>query len=375
MNRKIRVAIVENNLVIGGVQKLVIHQLCTLDRGKFEPYLVTLVQSETEDFYDQVPPDVPIIRLNFSNPTDIKSWFKLCKTLYKIKPDLVKSSMYFSNTAIRVLQPLLGYKAITAEHNTDDGKGRIQKIINRYLHKLSVTTVVDSEMVASHLSEIEKVPRSQYTVIYNGVDIDAVAASKQVLLPQRDELRLSYGVLPEEKLFLTIARLVRQKNHKRMIEAFSILLERQPSAKLMIVGDGGLKPEIDALVSKLGLKGKVILVSATKDIHQFYIMSDITLLSSDNEGFCIAAMEGMAFGAPLVSTRVAGVIEYLEDGVNGFFAEKTPEDLALKMEQMMTLPEDRFIQFQNEAIKTAMEFSLDKYKSNIQTLFTASVYK
>jgi glycosyltransferase involved in cell wall biosynthesis len=98
-------------------------------------------------------------------------------------------------------------------------------------------------------------------------------------------------------------------------------------------------------------------------------MSDITLLSSDHEGFCIAAMEGLAFGAPLVSTRVAGVVEYLEDGKNGFFAEKTPEDLAEKMEKIVDLSESNFIDFQENSRRTALNYSLESYGKRLTKLF------
>ena len=367
--KKIKLAIVENNLIIGGVQKLVLDQLRYLDREKFEIHLITLVQLDLKDFYSEVPADVQLVKLHFSSTKDIKSWLQLYKILRSIKPDVVKSSMYFSNTVVRVLKPLLGYKVITAEHNTNDGKGKTQRFFNRVLHKLSVTTIVDSEMVASHLSKIEKVPRSQYTVVYNGVDIDAVEASRKELLPKRESLRTEYGIAKDDTLFLTIGRCVKQKNHKRAVEAFALLLKRQPRCKLMIIGDGLSKPEVETRIHELGIADKVILLPSRMDIHQFYIMSDITLLSSDNEGFCIAAMEGLAFGAPLVSTKVAGVNEYLKDGENGFFSEKTPEDLAQKMEKIITLSREQFAQFQSEAIKTAANFSVKKYGEKINALF------
>jgi glycosyltransferase involved in cell wall biosynthesis len=101
-------------------------------------------------------------------------------------------------------------------------------------------------------------------------------------------------------------------------------------------------------------------------------MSDITLLSSDHEGFCIAAMEGLAFGAPLVSPRVAGVVEYLRDGENGLFAEKTPESLAEKMEEILTFSKEKFAEFQSEAQKTADNYSVEKYGERIAKLFIES---
>jgi glycosyltransferase involved in cell wall biosynthesis len=277
--------------------------------------------------------------------------------------------MYFSNTVVCLLKPLIGYRVITAEHNTNDGKNSLQRKINRFLNRLSYTTVVDSNMVADYLSETEKLPRDRFTVIHNGVDITAIEESRRLYCPKRDVLRAEFSVASDEKLFLTIGRMVRQKNHLRMVDAFALLVKSRPNCKLMIIGDGGFKDEIELRVKQLGVSDKVILLGSRKDIHQFYVMSDITLLSSDHEGFCIAAMEGLAFGAPLVSTRVAGVVEYLEDGKNGFFAEKTPEDLAEKMEKIVDLSESNFIDFQENSRRTALNYSLESYGKRLTKLF------
>ena len=57
----------------------------------------------------------------------------------------------------------------------------------------------------------------------------------------------------------------------------------------------------------------------------FYAMSDFFIMTSRHEGFCIAAMEGLAFGMPLISTKVAGIVEYLKDEVNGFLLNTTQD--------------------------------------------------
>ena len=371
--KKIKVTILENNLVVGGVQRLVIDQLTALTPDMFEVHLITLTQPDRDDFYERVPKYVRTTRLHFKSTKDIKSWIQLIKILKAHPPDVVKSAMYVSNTIAGVLGLFMKFTVVTAEHNTKDGKNFIQRTINKILSKGSFTTIVDSLQVAEHLSQHEGVPLDRFTVIHNGVDLNKIRTAQKTLIPQRDTIRKRYGVQKDEKLFLSIARMVRQKNHIRMVEAFALLVKQQPTCKLMIVGGGGLKEAVKDRIKELNIGAHVILIDATKDIHQFYSISDFTLLSSDHEGFCISAMEGLAFGAPLVSTRVAGVVEYLEDGVNGYFAEKTPKDLAQKMLQITRLTDKELQSFQTAATATAENYSVEKYCKQFSRLLTEAV--
>lgn len=365
---KIKYTIVEINLVIGGIQMLTVDQLKRLDRDIFDVELVTLVQSNKKDLYNEVPSDVKIHKLNFRGLLDVPSWWAAYKVLKKIKPDVVKSSVFFSNTVTRILKPLVGYQVIAAEHNTNEGKNKVQKILNKILSKLSYTTVVDSKMVAECLSERENIPISRYTVIYNGVDIKAVEASIEEYGPNRSNLREEYNVNESDKLFFTVGRIVKQKNHARMVAAFAELLKTRSDVKLIIIGDGPCKADLEKQINNLRVDGNVTLLSARRDLHKFYAMSDFTLLSSDHEGFCIAAMEGLAFGAPLISTRVAGVSEYLKDGENGFFAEKTPEGLAEAMNRVLQLPEVELEKMKKSAERTAEDYSVEVYIDRISKL-------
>ncbi len=113
---------------------------------------------------------------------------------------------------------------------------------------------------------------------------------------------------------MTVGRLKRVKNHALLIRAFAKVSEIQP-ARLMIVGDGELRDELEALIAELGLGGKVVLPGFVNDPTPLYRSADLFVLSSNYEGFGNVIVEAMACGVPVVSTDCpAGPSEILENG-------------------------------------------------------------
>ena len=370
--RKVKVVIAVNDLSMAGAQRLAIDQMRLLDKNVFDLYLISLMQFPGKgDFYYLIPKGVKVFKLDFKGLLDFKGWFQAAKILYQIKPDVVKSSLFFSNTIFRVLKPFFGYKVIAAEHNTDVKKTRFQIFLNKILVPLTYTMVVDSKMVADYLSRTEGIKRNVFTVIYNGVDIDAVKKAEEDFRPNKEEIRKEFGLSPHDKIFLTVSRAVKQKNHELMINSFSLLAEKRGDCRLVIVGDGELLPSLEKQIHDLKLEGKVILAGERKNVHRLYAMSDFFIMTSRHEGFCIVAMEGLAFGMPLISTKVAGIVEYLNDEVNGFFVEHDATDIAEKMNKVASLTSEEKDSFRKQGKLTASIYSLTRYGKEYHDLFLA----
>ncbi|MCR4276202.1 MAG: glycosyltransferase family 4 protein [Candidatus Parcubacteria bacterium] len=372
-----KVLIGANDLLVGGVQKLIIDQLQRLDRESFDFSLVTLFQFPNQgDFYELVPPGVDVWRLNFKNFWDVRSWMALVRVIRKVRPDIVKSSLFFSNIIFGCLQPFFGYRLIVAEHNTFVRKTKPQIFLNRILMHIAETMVVDSNMVADYLSQTEHIDRGRYTVIYNGIDIDTIARAKLQYGPHRESIRREFGLRSSDKVFLNVARLSWQKNHELMINAFARLNQLRNDCRLIIVGDGDNREPMREQIRSLGLDEQVLLVGERKrkDVETFYCISDFFLLTSRHEGFCITAMEGLAFGMPLLSTRVAGVSEYLKDGENGFFVDSDPADIAEKMNKVADFSEEQIHSFAVSGMETARAYSLERYIQAYRDMLSTSTH-
>lgn len=366
-DKKIRVVIGANDLLLAGVQRLVIDQLRTLDRTKFDLHLIVLMDFPGRaSFHNLIPDDVSVHQLAFRGLADIGSWWKLAGILGKIKPDVVKTATFFSNTVFLLLKPLFGYGVVAAEHNTVQRKPAWQRFVDRLLYPTACTVIGDSEQVVAFVTSSEHIDRKHFTVVPNGVDIEAVRQSERQYASRREEIRAELGIPASAHITLNVGRLVKQKNHALTIDAVAEV----PGLYLLIVGEGALRPELEAQIKERNVVDRIRLIGVQSEVHKYYAVADSFLLTSHHEGFCIAAMEGLAFGLPLISTRVAGVVGYLKDGVNGYFVEDTVEDVAKKLVRVSTMSPEERTRYGAAARLTASEYGIDRYGAHIQELLT-----
>lgn len=371
---KKKVALVMNDFIVGGVQKLAVDQMNLL-KEDFDFVLITLMQFPRGDFYHLVPEGVKVYKLNFNGFFDIRSLIKLTKILIKEKPQIVKTAMFLSNTIVRVLKIFFGFVVITAEHNTETKRPASYRFLNKLLSKLTYTIIADSNTVADHVSCIEKIPRSKFTVIYNGVEINEIEKSKKEFSEKREEIRKEISASEDELVFLTVARLVIQKNHELMIRGFVKFLSKGGKGKLVIIGDGILMNELKKLSKDLNIENSFIFLGERQDIYRFYAVSDFFLLTSLREGFCISAMNGLAFGLPLISTRVAGVVEYLKDGKNGYFVDDTEESISDTLTKVSSLSDFDLNKMKANAEETSKDFSVEAHAEKYRQLFNECLKK
>lgn len=366
---KKRVLIGANDLLLAGVQRLVIEQLRALDRTRFEPYLIVLMQFKNRaTFYDLVPPDVPIFRLSFRGLLDLREWVKLIGLLRKIRPDVVKTATFFSNTSFLLLRPFFGYTVVAAEHNTVNRKPFFQRLVDRILLPQACTIIGDSRMVVDFVSSEEGIRKDRFSIVYNGVDLEAVEKSRKEYLPKRAEIRRELGIPKDAQIAFTAARIVKQKNHALMIEGFANVRKTNDNVWLVIAGEGELRPGLMVLAKERGASDRILFLGEQTDIHRYYAIADLFLLSSRHEGFCIAVMEALAFGIPVVSTKVAGVIEYLEDGVNGYFANPDPNAFAEKIRTVLDLTPEKRKRMEEAGRQTAKRYSTERYGKEFNAL-------
>ncbi len=367
---KPKVVIVMNDFLVGGVQKLAVDQMNLL-RDDFDFVLITLMQFPKGDFYKLIPSSVKVYKLNFRSFIDIKSLFSLINILIKERPKIVKTAMFFSNTVLRILKPFFGFVIITAEHNTETKRPLSHRLLNRLLSKITYTIIADSKTVADHVSDVEKIPRDKFTVIYNGVETNEIKNFTEKFLPDREIVRNEISVSEDETLFLTVARLVIQKNHDLMIRGFEKYLRNGGQGKLVIIGDGVLLPSLKKLVEDFKINKSVIFLGERQDIYRYYAVSDFFLLTSIREGFCISAMNGLAFGLPLISTKVAGVVEYLKEGENGYFIEDNEDSIASILKKITSLSKEDLISFKKNAKLTANDFSVELHVGKYRNLYNS----
>lgn len=163
----------------------------------------------------------------------------------------------------------------------------------------------------------------QYVVVPNGVDLDRYRVPRA----------------PVRGRILMVGRLAPPKRPDLALRALAELRTRIPEAELVLVGDGPLRPNAEALASELGLGESVSFLGKRDDVAPLLAETDCALLASDYEGCPLAVIEAMAAGVPVVATGVGGVPELVERGRTGIVT--APGDaaaLAAGLEEVLGNP-------------------------------------
>jgi glycosyltransferase involved in cell wall biosynthesis len=131
------------------------------------------------------------------------------------------------------------------------------------------------------------------------------------------------------KYFLSAGRLSKEKNISLLIEAFADAATENENIKLIILGDGPLKEEIEALIKHKNIEDKVLLTGYVKNVNDYLIASDFFMLPSEVEGMSNSLLEAMSAGLIPIATNISGSADLIEHNKNGFLIDK-PWNINLK---------------------------------------------
>ena len=208
---------------------------------------------------------------------------------------------------------------------------------------------------------------SKIVVHHMGVDLSRFAFAPRTRAPG------------EPTNVLQIARLVEKKGLRYGIEAVAkVTRERPGSITYNIVGDGPERPELEALVARLGVGDSVVFhgwkrqdeIVGFLDRAHLLLCPSVTAASGDMEGIPVALMEAMAQGLPVLTTRHSGIPELVEDGVSGYLVEeRDAEALADRLVQLIDHPEQWPILGEAGRKRVVDEFDVDALNLRLTQLF------
>jgi len=168
--------------------------------------------------------------------------------------------------------------------------------------------------------------RALARVVYNGVELSRIRRLAHVGMP----------LTKKEPWVLMPARLSRQKDHATLIRAFSRIAD-ETGSRLILVGDGEERPEIERLANELGIAEKLTVTGHLENPFPWILAADVVVLSSHYEGFGLALVEAMALGRPVVATDCpSGPSEIIRDGIDGFLVSpRDVEGLAKRLSEVL----------------------------------------
>ena len=296
----------------GGVERMRLHLLEALrDRGVETTLLLTRGGGSLDG---TVPPGIRVV--SFGNRRTAADLPRLAWWLRRHKPDVLLSSMGHNNVVASLGKLLAGSRAklVVCQHNAlshearSGGSYRVLPALLRALSPAASGIVAVSEGVADDMAACTGIRRDRITVIPNPVVTPSLAV--RVAAPL-DHPWFAPGAPP---VFVTAGRLVPQKDHATLLRAFA--LHRQAhAARLLILGEGPLRAELEVEAGRLGIAADVGFEGFVANPLPYVARAAAFVLSSRHEGFGNVLVEALACGTPVISADCPhGPAEILRNG-------------------------------------------------------------
>lgn len=324
----ISVVYVIANLDVGGAECHIAQIVPRLDRSLIRPTVFTILNKGDlaadleESGVTVVGPDYKICWIHMNKLQRAycltRSAARLFFFLRRKRPDVVHFFLPMPYLLGGLVAMLAGTRIqVMSRRSLNIYQDRYRGVawIERWLHGRMSRVLGNSHAVLQNLRD-EGVSNQRLSLIYNGVDIPEPATPDE-----RTELYKHLNVDKTDFLVTIVANLIPYKGHEDLLRGLASVMTILPKNwKLICIGnDGhGIKDDLFLLSKELGIAEKIRFVGGRNDVSGILQISDVAVLSSHQEGFSNAVLEGMAAGLPLVVTDVGGNVEAVRDGVDGY---------------------------------------------------------
>ena len=318
-------------LELGGAQQNTLFTIAHLDRGRFQPYLITnnkgILVPEAQALNGVKTFFIPELVREINPLRDVRALFKIKKILQGIKgtDSAMICHTHSSKAGIlgRWAAHLAGADIII---HTIHGFGfhSYQPVPFRYFIIVleRVTAWVTDKFIAVSQATIQKgvdagiFPTKKATMIRSGIELEEFTNVKV----KRSEKKKTLGAAPTLPLVTMIGCLKPQKAPLDYVEVAYRVLQKK-DACFILVGDGILRERVEKRADELGVRARFRLLGWRRDIPAILAVTDIFCLTSLWEGLPRVLPQAMAAGLPIVATGVDGTPEAVRQGENGFITQ------------------------------------------------------
>lgn len=306
--------------------------MCKLKGYKdLELTLITIDSGEYIEKYNNA--GIKVIDIGEKGLVNLKIYFKLKKILKSIKPDIVhthlnKADFYGRIAAKRLNVPLIistCHNYSTTHTGADINTKSFFDIIDNFVIDYSKSSLIAiSELVKKYLINRNPSYEKITEVIYNGINLEKskYKLSEGEILKLRSENNID----SDDFVISVIGRLDKQKGHLLFLESVKDILHQNKKIKILLIGDGSLRDQIERFIKENNLSNQVIMKGFQPDSEPYIEISDLICVPSLWEGFGLVIIEGMIKKKIVLASDVGGIPEIIKDGKTGFLFEPNNKD-------------------------------------------------
>jgi glycosyltransferase involved in cell wall biosynthesis len=331
-----------DNLQFGGGERVFSQIIKGLPRQKYE---ISLASCPGEQFHQAIetrqvqffPTDFSK-KLNFSLIPRLstiikKNEIKLvhgqgarAEFYARLASGLARKSKYVSTIAM----PVEGF-------DVGPIRKKVYSLFDRFSERFVDRFLVVSDVLRERMTRGHGVPAEKVIRIYNGIEVDHYLHQEQN--GSRERIRNEFNIGGDTLFIGAIGRLVWQKGFEYLIQAMPKVLNEFPQTKVLIVGEGLLRSNLEELSRKLKTERHIIFTGFRKDVKDILSAVDVLVVPSLLEGFPMITLEGMAMAKPIIATRIDGIKEQIIDGKSGILIP--PGDPDAIAEAILRLSSDK----------------------------------
>ena len=335
------IAHIIHRLDYGGLENGLVNLINRMPAARYRHSIVCLTDYNPEFRRRIRQAGVEVVALHKRDGHDLALYGRCWSLLRRLQPAIVHTR----NLATLEMQLPARLAGVRARVHGEHGWNCALALLNprhhqlqRWLHPLVGHYIALSGEIAHYLEHQAGVAPARISRIINGVDSERFQ-------PGQDRSPLPPGFATPEALVIgTVGRLETVKDQITLVRAFIRLAEQRPDAsqrlRLMIVGEGSLRAELERLLNAAQLPEWVWLPGARDDVPELLQAMDLFVLPSQSEGISNTILEAMACGLPVIATAVGGNAELVVEGETGqLVPASNPEALATTIGAWLDQPE------------------------------------
>lgn len=324
---RVRVGHVITRMIVGGAQETVLLAAALADRERFDPVVLTGPQTGSEgSLHEELAKRgvevvvVPQLVREVDPRKDVAAVAALARAFRERRLDVVhtnssKAGVVGRLAARRARVP----RVVHTVHGWPfhDAQRPAANAVWRWLERAAapladaLVVVADADRVKGLAAGVGR--PEQYVTVRSGLELGLYGPDAQV----RHEVRQELGLPHDARVVGAVNRLSPQKDPLTLLHACAAVLRADPDARLLLVGDGPLRGDVEREVDALGLRGQAVLPGLRADVPRLLTAMDVFVSASRWEGLPRTVLQAMATGVPVVATAADGIVDVVEDGVTG----------------------------------------------------------
>jgi glycosyltransferase involved in cell wall biosynthesis len=349
-----------------GVKRLFGWMIPRFDPARFNVSLVSLRKKDlSEETLEAQGIDITYLHRSKFDP---RTLIDLLRVIDRKQVDILHLHGYGATTFGRMAGVIRRLPTIVHEHANLTDTPWFQKVADRILEPATDIAIAVSKSTADFVIGARQIPASKVKVVYLGAPLEEFGR------PRTDaevaQARGDLGFAPGDFVIGTITRLHESKGNSVLVDAAARVVAARPRARFCLVGEGPLRPELEAQAAALGLGSRFVFAGFRRDAAATLSAFDLSVFPSLWEGTPLTAFEALAAGKPIVATDADGLMDILTDGVDAAIVpRRDAAALADRIVWAMDHPE-HCAQLAAAARQTGRQYDIVMFVRKMERLYT-----